>query len=77
MPDLNGVRVSIFCNDQPLEEYEATYEGDTVTCWIPSEVGKVRAQGSLPLSVDRAIVSGRVFTMRNGQVLTIASISDV
>ena len=46
MPDLNGVRVTIFCNDQPLEEYEATYEGDTVTCWIPSEVGKVRAHES-------------------------------
>jgi hypothetical protein len=46
MPDLNGVRVTIVCNDQPLEEYETTYEGDTVTCWIPSEVGKVSVHGS-------------------------------
>ena len=54
MPDLNGVQVTIFCNDQPLEEYELTYEGDTVTCWIPSDAGKVRmATQILPLSVDR------------------------
>ena len=42
MPDLNGVQVTIVCNDKPLEEYEITYEGDTATCWIPSEAGKVR-----------------------------------
>ncbi|KAF9652647.1 hypothetical protein BDM02DRAFT_3108719 [Thelephora ganbajun] len=54
MPDLNGVQVTIASNGQPLEEYEATYEGDTVTCWIPSEVGKTfeirwRVQPGLPL----------------------------
>lgn len=42
MPDLNGVQVTIVSNDQLLEEYEVTYEGDTATCWIPSEAGKVR-----------------------------------
>jgi len=40
MPDLNGVQVIILSNNQPLEEYDVTYEGDTVTCWIPSEAGK-------------------------------------
>ncbi|KAF9787885.1 hypothetical protein BJ322DRAFT_588943 [Thelephora terrestris] len=54
MPDLNGVQVTIVCNDQPLEEYEVTYEGDTATCWIPSEAGKTfeirwRVQPGLPL----------------------------
>lgn len=62
MPDLNGVQVTIFCNDQPLEEHELTYEGDTVTCWIPSDAGKVRmATQILPLLVDRPRSSfGRV-----------------
>ena len=62
MPDLNGVHVSIVCDGQPLEEYELTYEGDTVTCWIPSDAGKVRmATQILPLSVDRPrSSSGRV-----------------
>ena len=54
MPDLNGVQVTIVSNDQLLEEYEITYEGDTATCWIPSEAGKVRTSTQiLPLSVDR------------------------
>lgn len=68
MPDLNGVQVTIISNGQPLEEYEVTYEGDTTTCWIPSEAGKVRmATQILLLSVDR---------LRGGEVLTIRSVSD-
>ena len=54
MPDINGVQVTIVSNDKPLEEYEVTYEGDTATCWIPSEAGEVRTVTQiLPLSVDR------------------------
>ena len=59
MPDLNGVQITIVCNDQPLEEYGVTCEGDTVTCWIPSEAGKVRAQKSTQsLSIVRSSEGG-------------------
>lgn len=54
MPDLNGVQVTIISDGKTLEEYEVTYEGDTATCWIPSEAGKTfeirwRVQPGLPL----------------------------
>lgn len=29
-------------DEQPLEEYQVTEEGNVVTCWIASEAGKVR-----------------------------------
>lgn len=63
MPDLNGVQVTIVSDDQPLEEYEVTYEGDTATCWIPSEAGKVRNGRPKSFhfqSIDGDRLSGRV-----------------
>jgi hypothetical protein len=81
MPDLNGVQVTIVCNDQPLEEYEVTYEGDTATCWIPSEAGKVRAQATqIPSTFRRSRgdrLSGGSSAMRGGQVLTIWPVADL
>ena len=72
MPDLNGVQVTIVCNDHPLEEYEVTYEGDTATCWIPSEASEVReSTQTLPLSVDRRRSSFGRGILRGGEVLTI------
>ena len=80
MPDLNGVQVTIVCNDQPLEEYEVTYEGDTATCWIPSEAGKVRAQATQNPFHFQSIVrssTGGSSAMRDGEVLTIGSVLDL
>lgn len=73
MPDLNGVQVTIVCNDQPLEEYEVTYEGDTATCWIPSEAGKVRMSPPKPLRSSDRLRQGPL----RCEVLTIRSVSDL
>lgn len=42
MPALQGCKISIFCDDKPLEEYSLeVLNENTATCWIPSEAGKV------------------------------------
>ena len=47
MPKLRGLSISILCEDKTLDEYATEIENDNVvTCWIPSEAGKVSEKSS-------------------------------
>jgi hypothetical protein len=42
----NGVEAAVSVNDVELPRYQTTFDtpNDTVTCWVPSEAGKVRSK---------------------------------
>ena len=42
--ELSGFRVSVYSDGEDLKEYsvEVSPDGKKVTCWVPSQSGKVR-----------------------------------
>lgn len=48
MVTIAGLSVQIVCDDQPLEEYKVSSEGNrVVSCFVASKAGKVRSPFTL------------------------------
>ena len=59
----SDIVLRIFCDGKYLPEYSVVLEGTKVTCWIPSEEGKVR--GSIPSHFLPYVSSSSLYPRRS------------